>query len=326
MECNFSKDGAGIIDVESEPVTETLKEESKPINEITSGGQTFKNAADLAKAQAGQTDEIAALEAKLAEARAKLPPSPGVPAKIHSGAIAPGGIVLGDKIPDFKDIILPRLNLVHPVGQLKDQFIVGSIVFGQNVVLFTPPVVNPRTGNVETPASPPVNITVLGFRPTRFVEKVVGGAHGLIVDTEDQVRANGGTLSYKEWELKKSSGMRLFQEMAEALLAVERPESCNDDGTVFNYSVTDGDTIKKYALCLWAMKGTAYTAAAKRVFFTARAVGCLNAGYPTYNYSLTTRLEQFKSNSAWVPVCIPAAKSTPGFMEFARQVLNPPSA
>jgi hypothetical protein len=66
-----------------------------------------------------------------------------------------GGLMLGDTIPDFKDIILPRLNIVQGVGNLKDQFPQGAIVFNQSTVLFVPPDIDPQTGNVRRAATPP---------------------------------------------------------------------------------------------------------------------------------------------------------------------------
>lgn len=235
-----------------------------------------------------------------------------------------GGYVLGDVIPDFSEIVMPRINLVHGIGTLKDSFPVGAIVFNQQTVLFTPPLIkkNPTTGvdEVVQQALPPVNITVLGFRPTRFVEKVDGGGRGIICNTENDVRSCGGTLDYKEWELKKSSGAKLFQPLAEALIAIRRPAHCIDDGSVFVYPV-DGH---KYALGLWGMKGSAYTAAAKTVFFTHRKMGCLMGGYPTKNYNFTTKLKPLgpKQNPTWVPVCLPAENSTPAFLDFVREVLG----
>lgn len=321
MECNFSNDGSGVIDIESKIVAPEPTTDAAPALP-TAGGQVFADANALIAAQNDQASEIATLEAKLAAAKAKALSSPGVPACIQSGAmVAPAGIVLGDKIPDFKDIVLPRINIVQAVGQLKDQFTQGAIIFGQNTVLFEPLVVNKQTGNVERPASPPVVITVLGFRPTRFVEKIQGGARGLLVDTEEQVRASGGTLDYKEWMLKKAAGMKRFEQLAEALMVIERPAHIEDDDTLFTYEVGG----KKYALALWSMKGTAYTAAAKRVFFTNRSVGCLKQGYPTKCFHLTTKLESYSSNTCWVPVCIPGAASSPEFMDFARAILNPPA-
>jgi hypothetical protein len=307
MEIAFNTNGAGVAETSVETPTEAT-----PANEVTSGGKVYANADELAKAQA-----------------APIPvPSPGVPATIQSGQLAPSGIVLGDTIPDFKDIILPRLNIVQGVGQLKDQFPVGAIIFGQNTVLFTPPAINPKTGNVDRAGTPPVNVTVLGFRPVRYVEKIVGGARGMICDTEAAVRAAGGTLDYNEHKAKAAHGMKLFQPLAEALMAIERPLHCADDDTVFVYPVEEGKgdvkTTRKFALALWAMKGTAFTAVAKRVFMTSRAVGCLRKGYPSYGFNLTTRFESFNGgNGAWVPVAIPAAKSTPNFINFARAILNP---
>lgn len=211
---------------------------------------------------------------------------------------------------------------MQSVGILKDSFTPGALVFNQQVLLFVPPDIDKQTGNVRKPGLPPVVMTVLGFRPTRFAEKVQGGVRGMIVDSEDAVRANGGTLDYNEWNLKKSAGMKRFEYLADALVAVERPAHLADDDTVFVYPV-DG---KKYALAIWGMKGTAYTAAAKRVFFTARAMGCLRSGYPSYNFNVSTRSETREGNIYSVPVCIPNQKSTPAFLEFVSGILNTPES
>jgi hypothetical protein len=235
---------------------------------------------------------------------------------------SPAGFVLGDKIPDFSEVIVPRINIVQNIGQLKDSFESGAIVYNQQHSLFVPPLIDLKTGTVERAATPPVIITVLGFRPTRYSEKTTGGARGIIVNTEAEVRAQGGTLDYAEWKLKVASGMKRFEPLADAFIAIERPESFPDDDTVFGYDV-DG---KKVALALWAMKGTAYTAAAKRVFFTGRSMGILRGGYPTWAFSFATREESYDTgNKAWVPVCLPARKQTPIFLDFVRSVLTAPA-
>jgi hypothetical protein len=235
--------------------------------------------------------------------------------------IAPRGVVLGDRIPDFKDIILPRINIVQGLGELNKSFPLGAIVYNQALVLCSPAVVNAKTGNVERPATPPVIITILGFRPTRFVEKTSGGARGLLVNTEAEVRANGGTLNYKEWQLKAGAGMKYFQELAEAFIVIQKPDSLPDDGSTFVYEV-DG---KKCTLALWGMKGSSYTAGAK-VFFTARSLNCLRGGYPTHSYCLSTRLKPFDGGKeAWVPVPVPHLKSSPEFMAFAASILEAPA-
>lgn len=242
-------------------------------------------------------------------------------------ALGPAGLLLGDKLPSFGDIILPRINIAQNIGGLKDQFAPGSMIFGQNLLLFKPPVpeIKDKAQNVIKEAEkalPPVNMIVLGFRPTRFVEKVAGGARGQIVNSEEDVPRAGGTLDYKEWDMKKASGMKLFQPLADALVVVERPAHVADDGTVFIYEVEG----RKYALALWSMKGTIYTEGAKRVFFTARAVGCLQqGGYPSYLFSVSVIEKPYQNgNKAWVPVCIPIAKTSPEQLKFVRGILGAP--
>lgn len=245
-------------------------------------------------------------------------------ARIESGAPAVhnGAFMAADLIPGFSDVILPRINLVHPLGDLKDSFPQGAIVFGQNTLLFSPAVVNKATSTITKPATSPVNITVLGFpRPTRYVEKVQGGERGMLVDSEDAVRGAGGTTDYKEWDLKKASGMRYFQPMADMLVAIARPEIVADDDTLFTFPV--GPT-EKYTIGLFAAKATAYTAVCKSVLFPARKLGLLRGGYPTYSFNLSTRLKSFPGgNEAWVPILTPREKSSEAFMEFARAILNP---
>lgn len=253
-------------------------------------------------------------------------PACSVPATVPTmGPPAKSGLALGDEIPEFKDIILPRLNLVQNIGGLKDSFPPGALVYNQATTLFVPPFINAKTNTIERQATPPVILTVIGFKPTRYSEKIEGGVKGMIVDTEDEVRAAGGTLDYAEWQLKKKDGMRRFEPLADALVAIQRPEAVADDDTIFTYSVEG----VKYTLALWALHGTVYTAACKRVFFPARAVGCLrkmadgSGGYPTWAYAVSTREETYKNgNKSWVPVCVPARKNTVAFIEFVRSIIG----
>ena len=104
----------------------------------------------------------------------------------------------------------------------------------------------------------------------------------------------------------------------------DSPEALADNNTDFTYQI-DG---KSYALALWSMKGTAYTAAAKRVFFTSRRIGLLrDGGYPSWSYTLATREDSYSGgNKAWTPVCLPKEKNTPAFLAFIKDVLSTPSA
>lgn len=268
-----------------------------------------------------------------------VPPSPSpaasVPATVPSGAVQRAqGPLLGDSLPEFTNIILPRLNMVQNIGGMKDSFNSGELVFDQRVVIYTPQIVKGTV--VERVASAPVGITLMGFKPNpvdatkhiRFVEKVEGGARGMICNTEAEVRANGGTLDWSEWKLKKASGIKLFQQLADALVLVERPAICvpkeGMKDPIFVYEV-DG---KRYALAFWALKGTTFTAAYKRVFGPARLTGFLReGGNPSWSFALSTREETYQNgNKAWVPVVVPNAPSSPAMLAFANSVLNPQPA
>jgi len=225
----------------------------------------------------------------------------------------------GDAIPSLKEIKLPRINIVHNTGRLKDAFEPGEIVYNQTTVLFTPPVVNKSTGKVEREGTPPVDLVVLHFFPTRFVEKVVpyNSRRGLIVNTESDVRAAGGTVSYDEAKIKPN--VPLFEYMADAFVAIRRPNHCADDDTVFVYAVGND----KYALGLWSMKGSAYTVA-KTAFFTPLKMGCLKkGGYRSYHFAVSTFEKPFQTgNKTWVPVCLPTVPTDAAFLEFAAQILK----
>jgi hypothetical protein len=267
---------------------------------------------------AGQTPVVETPAQPQAPAAAPASELPAV--RLPSGVPAKSGLLLGDYVPDFSDIMLPRVNLVQGIGKLKDTFIPGSVILGQQTPLYVPADVDVSTGNVRRAATPPVGITVLGFRPTRFVEKVEGGARGLIVNSEDEVRRNGGTLDYQEWKLKKASGMKRFEALADAVVLIERPEQIKDDGTVFVFDCEG----KKYAFAMFALKGTLYTAAAKKVFFTHRSIGCLReGGYPSFHYYLTTKLENWPGgNSSWIPICVSGTKSSPAFLDFVAGLIG----
>lgn len=226
-----------------------------------------------------------------------------------------------DDLPPLADIILPRVNLVASVGGLKDSFKPGSFVFDQRTVLHVPTIINSKTHQTDQQGTPPVIITVLRFKPTRFVQNVKGGGRGLICDTPEQVTAAGGTLDYQEFKLKEASGILRFDYMAEAFIAIERPADVADDDTVFCYEV-DG---KKYALGLYAMKASAYTVA-KRTLFTPRRMGYLKDGYPTRSLALSSELAPTpdKTSTFWRPVIVPNEKSTPAFLSWVDDILGKP--
>jgi hypothetical protein len=59
------------------------------------------------------------------------------------------------------------------------------------------------------------------------------------------------------------------------------------------------------------------------VLFTARLMGCLKQGYPSWSYAVSSKEENWTGGvSSWVPVAIPNAKNTPEFLDFVRSILG----
>lgn len=229
----------------------------------------------------------------------------------------------------FNDIRLPRINIVQKTGEMSNVFQQGEIVLNQTLPIYTPPVI--KDGVIVKPGTKPLNIVILGFRKKQYVEKVASATMGALCNTEEEVGRLGGTLSYKEHETKVANGIpsKLFQELATAIVLIEKPEHIADADHIEFAHECDG---KYYALVLWGMKGGAYTNGYK-TFATARKMGHLKTvrengkivggGYISYSWSIGTRLEPYKTgNFAHIPVVTNGAKSTPKFLEFARNLLG----
>jgi hypothetical protein len=227
--------------------------------------------------------------------------------------------VLESYTPTLAHIILPSLQLAHPVGEVGKTHPHGAIVYDNRIELYAPAEIDAAAGVIKRPATPPVIVTVLAVEQPEYTEKVAGGKRGLTVKTEEAVTACGGTLDYNEWQLKKSTGMKYFVPKTRLMLAIERPERLSDDGSLFVHEV-DG---KKYTLAFFTVKAGAYTAVCKRVVFPAKITGCLMRGYPAFSFALSTRLNSYDSgNSSWVPVLVPNKASSESFLKFAQQVLQ----
>ena len=219
----------------------------------------------------------------------------------------------------FEDVYLPRVNIVQNIGDLMKIFNPGEIVLNSTFVIHTPAQLEKKIAGTA-----PLNITIIGFKKKQYAEKVSGNVQGLLVNSEAEVARAGGTLAYKEWDQSVQAAktnptvkaLKYFQPLSTALLLIERPADLKDEGNLQFPYACEG---KQYALALWSMKGTAFTNAAKH-FFTARKIGHLREGYPTRAWTLTTKLETYGSNMAWVPVVKPAHVSTPAFLAFVQEV------
>lgn len=227
--------------------------------------------------------------------------------------------LMGDFLPQFRDVILPALQIAHPVGEVGKIWTHGSVVYDGRLPLFVPADFDVATGTLRRAATAPFIVTFLGFQTPQYTEKVAGGARGLILNSEAAVSAAGGTLDYNEWMLKKAQGMKYFQPVVKSMVAIQRPDACPDDGSTFVHEINGA----KYTLAFWTFKASAYTAACKRVVFPAKLTGCLQKGYSAFSFEASTRLTPFSGgNAAWLPVLKPSKASTPELLAFVDKVLK----
>lgn len=207
----------------------------------------------------------------------------------------------------FEDIRLPRLNLVQNVGQLRETFTPGEFVFESAQVIHSPKTAQKPTGDE------PLNVVVLGFRATSFVEKIEGGERGKVCRTTDEVVACGGTLDYGEWDesvkqakANPNSGLkplRRFDYMTTALILIEKPEKVVDPNhNRFPYKSEEG---KFYALVLYTMKGSAYNNGVKSIKTHVKQKSVMNdnVNYSDDMFTLTSKFEKYRNGgSAFIPV------------------------
>lgn len=283
----------------------------------------------------GPATPVIDVESELVKPAGEIPTAPGsnvalatVPAALVAAPDSP--IEFDENDIRFEDIYLPRVNIVHRVGELSEVFEPGQIVLNQSLVIHTPAnEVKKITGDA------PLNMTVVGFRRQQFVEKVAGGAKGLLVNSEAEVVAHNGTLAYKEWEQSVAASKinpaivakKRFEIYATALVLVQCPATLKDDGHISFPYECEG---KWYGLALWGMKGTAYTGAAKH-FYTAKKIGHLKnrfdaagnltgGGYTAWSWKVTTEMKDFPSGAVPVPVVNPGTENTPAFRAFVKDV------
>jgi len=313
MEVSFSKDSTN-------PATPVVAATPAPAIEVAA---VVTPAATAAVAAAAAVPTTQVTEPVTTQVTPQVAPqvAPQVPAVTGAGAVATqnNALLLGDTLPNFSEMILPRINLVQFSGVLKDSFEPGTILFNQQVPLHIPAKINEKDKTLLRTATPPVTMTFLGWKNTRYVEKVPGGGKGLLVNTEAAVTANGGTLDYNEWKLKRDSGMKRFEYYKECMVLIERPELVADDDSVFTFELEG----KKFTIAMWALKGSAYTNLYKKILAPARRMGPLaKAGFPSWSFSLSSREQITEGNKYFIPFALPKAKTSAEVMEFIRGVIT----
>jgi len=245
--------------------------------------------------------------------------------------------VFDDNDIRFEDIRMSRLNLVQRVGDMSEIFTPGELVLDTANVLYTPEL--KKGSAAAVPATPPLILTVIGFKKTVFVEKIEGGAMGALYRTEEDVEKNGGTLDYKEWKQSVAEAavtgrkpLRRFDRMATMLALVEKPAQVPDPNqTLFPFEI-EGRFCK---LVFWSLKASLYNNGAKFIF-TDRKFGPLkdvkdasgkviDGGYTLRRYHVTTELMPFKGvsgSASWIPKFELGEKNSPEFRKSIRELLG----
>lgn len=222
---------------------------------------------------------------------------------------AKNNVFMNDYIPSFAELRLPRINVVQNIGDLKDTYTPGEIVYKQSAILFS-------DERKDVKGTGPFNCVILCLLPRRWVERVEGGARGEIAYSLDEVKELGGTTVWKEWDMKKADGMRYFEPYAEFVCLIEKPAHLEKDEINFPFDV-DG---KYYALAIWGMKSSAFNNCAKTLF-TDRVSGPTLHGYPTVVYAVSTKVKPFGAGKkAYIPVFNAVEKTSEAFQTFAHNL------
>src|ERR1043166_3484222 len=87
--------------------------------------------------------------------------TPAAPTNTVTAVVTRKPLPIGDTIPDFSDIILPRLNIVQKVGQMSEVFPGGAVVFNGDTVIYTPPALV-APGQPAPAPQPPLEFIVIG--------------------------------------------------------------------------------------------------------------------------------------------------------------------
>lgn len=198
----------------------------------------------------------------------------------------------------MSDIRLPRINLVQKVGKLCDEFAPGSILFEKQVVL--------------TDGKTPFDLTPLRIRKM-YQRKVEWGSAAAdeapeTYNTREEVLAAGGST---EW-----GDENFFSELAHVQCAVKLPENAEGDEVIDLFPYQLGESF--YAVAMWTVSSSGYTAVAKPLFTA--AAGLLRNGLYHGHYNVTTEVRKNEKNSWYAPRLVFAGKHTADAAEFFKTI------
>jgi len=209
---------------------------------------------------------------------------------------------------DASDFIIPRLIQVYDVGELSEEFTPGSLLLnGEYQVV---------EGNKDNPV--PVNITFVGFR--KFYEEHVEWGDDSKTPrrfaTLQEVHNAGLWIEWRDNERPSAYPVAL------ATCVLEAPEGADEAYFPYVYVDGEGNTIP-YALCIWKLKGSAYTSCFKPVN-TSRKFACKpdNGGLKSQSWDISFKREKRGENLTWVPSTRPSQRNDEGFMEFIDEITS----
>ena len=205
----------------------------------------------------------------------------------------------------MQDIKLPRLNLTQKVGGLADTFHPGSIIFEKQVVL--------------SDGKDPVDLTPIQLRK-QYQKKVTwgegDGEQPEVYDTAEEVIANGGSLEYGD--------ENFFSPIAHIQFAIKLPATAVEAGEeledamsaidLFPYEFAD----ERYALALWTVGSSAYTALAKPILTMSTSL--LRNGLYTGHFHVGSEIRKNARNSWYAPRVKFAGKHAPEAAEFFKSI------
>jgi len=203
---------------------------------------------------------------------------------------------------DMTDMKIPRLELVHGVGELSKTFNPGDIVYNSILKLAS--------------KGEPVHLSVLSIR--KFYRESLpydpnSDEIGRVFQTLEEVHAAG---LVSEWINNQKPGVA---KVAELRVALECPRSEDED--MFPLAVVnEAGKATSFAIASWFVTKTAYAPVAKQVFSAAAML--LRNSLPAGRWRLHTVREERNGNVSTIPVFRFVGKYPPEVIDFFNTAIN----
>lgn len=262
-----------------------------------------------------------ATKVKLSTTPSETPDLPGADADVDTAAVAE---INGEGYPesmlpavlqaapafgevtgefDQTDIKIPKLEMVHGVGDLSTSFTPGDLIYNGDTKI---------AGKGE-----PIHLSVLSIRkyyreslkydPDREIMPRVFA-------TAEEVQAAGLT---PEWDDKTPPTV---DKVAELRIAIECPESETIDRELFPICIELEGKVMRFALAVFSVHRTSYSPVAKQVFSAAAMT--LKGRLPAGRWRLATLREKRGGNVVTLPSFRLVSRYTDPVVEYFYNTLN----